>query len=86
MVPGSDGIAADGIEVSSVSALEVEADLFVVGPEQPLVDGLAGELRATGRLVVGPSRDGACLEGSKAFMKERRRLPRLARWHRRHQD
>ncbi|UDY34104.1 phosphoribosylamine--glycine ligase [Dermatobacter hominis] len=49
---------------------EVEADLFVIGPEVPLVDGLADRLRAAGRLVFGPGADGARLEGSKAWMKE----------------
>lgn len=49
---------------------EVDADLFVVGPEVPLVDGLGDRLRALGRRVVGPGADGARLEGSKAFMKE----------------
>jgi len=52
------------------SALELEADLFVVGPEVPLVEGLADQLREMGRLVVGPGADGAQLEGSKAFMKD----------------
>jgi phosphoribosylamine--glycine ligase len=49
---------------------QIDADLFVVGPEQPLVDGLADVLRAQGKLVFGPGADGALLEGSKAFMKE----------------
>jgi len=49
---------------------EVDADLFVIGPEAPLVDGLADRLRAAGRLVFGPGADGARLEGSKAWMKE----------------
>ena len=49
---------------------QVEADLFVIGPEAPLVDGLADRLRAAGRLVFGPGADGARLEGSKAWMKE----------------
>ncbi len=49
---------------------EVEADLFVVGPEVPLVDGLADRLRARGALVFGPGADGARLEASKAWMKE----------------
>jgi phosphoribosylamine--glycine ligase len=49
---------------------EIEADLFVVGPEQPLVEGLADRLRAKGKLVLGPGADGAELEGSKAFMKQ----------------
>ena len=49
---------------------EVEADLVVIGPEAPLVDGLADRLRARGRRVFGPGADGARLEGSKAWMKE----------------
>ena len=48
---------------------EVEADLYVIGPEQPLVDGLADRLRARGARVFGPGADGAELEGSKVFMK-----------------
>jgi phosphoribosylamine--glycine ligase len=44
-------------------------DLFVVGPEVPLVEGLADRLRARGALVLGPGADGARLEGSKAWMK-----------------
>ena len=46
-----------------------DADLYVIGPEQPLVDGLADRLRADGKLVFGPGADGARLEGSKAWMK-----------------
>jgi len=46
------------------------ADLVVIGPEQPLVDGLADKLRAQGKLVFGPNSDGARLEGSKAWMKD----------------
>ncbi len=48
----------------------IDADLYVVGPEQPLVDGLADRLRSEGRLVFGPGADGARLEGSKAWMKQ----------------
>jgi phosphoribosylamine--glycine ligase len=58
--PGSTPAAPEGID----------ADLFVIGPEAPLVDGLADRLRAAGRLVFGPGSDGARLEGSKAWMKE----------------
>jgi phosphoribosylamine---glycine ligase len=47
----------------------VGADLYVVGPEAPLVDGLADRLRSEGRLVFGPGGGGARLEGSKAWMK-----------------
>ncbi|HVL06063.1 MAG TPA: phosphoribosylamine--glycine ligase [Acidimicrobiales bacterium] len=49
---------------------EIDADLFVIGPETPLVDGLADDLRGAGRLVFGPGADGAQLEGSKAWMKD----------------
>lgn len=47
-----------------------DADLVVIGPEAPLVAGLADELRREGKLVFGPGRDGAQIEGSKAWMKE----------------
>jgi phosphoribosylamine--glycine ligase len=46
-----------------------DADLVVIGPEQPLVDGLADRLRAAGQSVFGPGADGARLEGSKGWMK-----------------
>ncbi len=49
---------------------DIAADLFVIGPETPLVDGLADYLRGAGRLVFGPGAAGAHLEGSKAWMKE----------------
>src|SRR5581483_2710192 len=45
-------------------------DLTVIGPEAPLVDGLAGVLRARGLPVFGPGVAGAALEGSKAFAKQ----------------
>jgi len=45
-------------------------DLVVVGPEAPLVAGVADALRAEGIAVFGPGRDAARLEGSKAFAKE----------------
>ena len=48
---------------------ELDADLFVVGPEEPLVDGLADGCGRRAQLVFGPGADGARLEGSKAWMK-----------------
>lgn len=45
-------------------------DLVVIGPEQPLVDGLSDALRAVGIAVVGPTQAAARLEGSKAFAKD----------------
>lgn len=44
-------------------------DLVIIGPEQPLVDGLADELRDAGFPVFGPDRKGAKIEGSKAYAK-----------------
>jgi phosphoribosylamine--glycine ligase len=70
--PGITGTTPEGHTIISTTrpAEEIDADLFVIGPEAPLVDGLADRLRAAGRLVFGPGADGAMLEGSKAFMKE----------------
>ena len=45
-------------------------DLTVIGPEAPLVDGLADVLRARGLHVFGPGAAGAAIEGSKAFAKQ----------------
>jgi phosphoribosylamine---glycine ligase len=66
VTPGNPGIPGS----TGTRPAEVDADLFVVGPEAPLVDGLADRLRAAGRLVFGPGADGARLEGSKAWMKD----------------
>jgi phosphoribosylamine--glycine ligase len=51
-------------------AQEVDADLVVVGPEAPLVAGLADPLRDAGIAVFGPSGEAAQIEGSKAFAKD----------------
>ena len=69
--PGMPGLqpSGHGITLTDVPPEKVEADLFVIGPEQPLVDGLADRLRADGKSVFGPGADGARLEGSKAYMK-----------------
>ena len=66
VTPGSPGIPGS----VATPPEELDADLFVIGPEAPLVDGLADRLRAQGKLVFGPGADGAALEGSKAWMKE----------------
>jgi phosphoribosylamine--glycine ligase len=76
LAPGNPGIAALSaaagrkIECRSAAPESIDADLFVIGPEAPLVAGLADRLRAAGRLVFGPGADGARLEGSKGWMKE----------------
>ena len=60
-----------GIEGSTDTPIEdIEADLYVIGPEVPLVDGLADRLRSRGKVVFGPGADGARLEGSKRWMKD----------------
>ncbi len=59
----------DGASVASLAAL-VHADLVVVGPEAPLVAGVADAVREAGIPVFGPSGKAAMLEGSKAFAKE----------------
>jgi phosphoribosylamine---glycine ligase len=51
-------------------AREVRADLVVIGPEVPLVLGVADAVRAAGIVCFGPSKDAARIEGSKAFAKE----------------
>lgn len=66
VTPGNAGIPGS----VDTAPEDVDADLWVIGPEQPLVDGLADRLRAAGRAVFGPGADGARLEGSKAWMKE----------------
>ena len=66
VTPGNPGIPGS----TSQPPEEVEADLYVIGPEAPLVDGLADRLRMRGKLVFGPGADGARLEGSKAWMKQ----------------
>ncbi len=66
VTPGNAGIPGS----TATSPDEIVADLFVVGPEAPLVDGLADRLRSRGNLVFGPGAPGAQLEGSKAWMKE----------------
>ncbi len=69
--PGIVGTSPEGHQLTSVATApeELDGDLFIVGPEAPLVDGLADRLRARGHLVLGPGADGARLEGSKTFMK-----------------
>ena len=70
VVPGNAGIAARGIACADVEIASLHPDLVVVGPEEPLVRGLADELRARGVRVFGPGAEGARLEGSKAYLKD----------------
>ena len=77
--PGNPGIAAhaecvdlDPARIDTIVAFarEEQVALVVVGPEQPLVDGLADALRAAGVAVFGPGAAAARLEGSKGFTKD----------------
>jgi phosphoribosylamine---glycine ligase len=70
VTPGNDGMRAAGLECTSTSPVDLDADLFVIGPDLALVAGLADTLRGQGKTVFGPNADGAKLEGSKAYMKE----------------
>jgi phosphoribosylamine--glycine ligase len=58
------------IGAATALARSLGADLVVVGPEAPLVAGLADALRATGISCFGPSRRAAMIEGSKSFAKQ----------------
>jgi len=89
--PGNPGIAADARLVPAAvhdiagladAAAAEHVDLVVVGPEVPLVAGLADELTARGITVFGPSRAAARLEGSKEHAKEVMRAAGVptARW------
>ncbi|MET1231217.1 MAG: phosphoribosylamine--glycine ligase [Candidatus Limnocylindrales bacterium] len=64
-----DVLASDGLAVVAL-ALAIEADLVVIGPEAPLVAGLADRLRAAGVAAFGPSAAAARIEASKAFCRE----------------
>ena len=51
-------------------AISNDIDLTIVGPEQPLVNGIVDEFRANGSLIFGPTAKASALEGSKLFAKE----------------
>jgi phosphoribosylamine--glycine ligase len=77
--PGNPGIgeladthdvtATDPAAVTALAA-RLDPDLVVVGPEAPLVAGVADALRAAGRRVFGPDQGAAMIEGSKSFAKD----------------
>ncbi|MDQ1711132.1 MAG: phosphoribosylamine---glycine ligase [Frankiaceae bacterium] len=77
--PGNAGTArlaetrsVDPLDPTAVADLAdaVDADLVVIGPEAPLVNGAADAVRARGRNAFGPSAAAAAIEGSKAFAKD----------------
>ena len=77
--PGNPGVAAlgdchdvraDDVRGLAALARRLRPDLVVVGPEAPLVAGLADELSADGLAVLGPGSEAARIEGSKRFAKD----------------
>jgi phosphoribosylamine--glycine ligase len=77
--PGNPGIAEQAelvaLDIGNHAAVaafcrDMKIDLVVVGPEAPLVAGIADDLRAAGIRVFGPSKAAARLEGSKGFTKD----------------
>ena len=79
VAPGNAGTAAlahqYAVDVTSPPAVtdlarRLDADLVVIGPELPLVSGVADALRAAGIACFGPSAQAARIEGSKAFAKD----------------
>lgn len=78
-IPGNAGIAelaqcidgsASDVQTLAATAVRLKPDLTIVGPEQPLVLGIADEFQKCGLSLLGPSRAAAQLEGSKVFAKE----------------
>ena len=79
MAPGNPGMApvatlhdVDALDGAAVAKLaeSLDVDLVVIGPEAPLVAGVADAVRERGISCFGPSREAAQLEGSKAFAKD----------------
>ena len=81
VAPGNAGTASEpGVENTPIAAEDLagllafanehDIDLTIVGPEAPLVAGIADRFQAAGRHLVGPSMAAAELEGSKAFAKD----------------
>ncbi len=80
ILPGNAGTGEYGVNVEGINASDHESvvnfaqrhgvDIVVVGPEEPLVNGLADALSAANIKTIGPKSKGATLEGSKQFAKE----------------
>jgi phosphoribosylamine---glycine ligase len=77
--PGNGGISRDAecvpwnvgdVKAAADLALKLGADLTIVGPELPLVQGIADEFKQRGLAILGPPKIAAQLEGSKIFAKE----------------
>ena len=88
--PGNPGTAGLGTNLTLpdstpdaylAAAESIQADLTVVGPERPLVDGVVDLFQSHGKLIIGPTASAARIEGSKVFCKsffERHALPTAA--------
>jgi len=63
-------IAAEDISALKTFAENEEINLTIIGPENPLVDGIVDEFQQAGLSCFGPSKDAAILEGSKSFSKD----------------
>ena len=81
VAPGNPGTASEdkvsnvAIKAEDIQALKTFAekekiDLTIIGPENPLVDGIVDEFKQAGLACFGPSKEAAILEGSKSFSKE----------------
>ena len=77
--PGNGGIANDAeclsldpkdVKAAAELAARLGADVTIVGPEQPLVLGIADEFSRRGLVLLGPSQEAAQLEGSKIYAKK----------------
>lgn len=77
--PGNAGIAPEAecipVDLANTGQLlqvatDLHADLTVVGPEAPLVAGIVDEFEKAGMVIIGPTKAGAKLEGSKVFAKQ----------------
>jgi phosphoribosylamine--glycine ligase len=81
VAPGNPGTASeDKVSNVTINAEDIQAlktfaekekiDLTIIGPENPLVDGIVDEFRQAGLACFGPSKEAAILEGSKSFSKD----------------
>src|SRR5580700_2726988 len=77
--PGNGGISRDAecvalnvgdVKAAADLAMKLGVDLTIVGPELPLVQGIADEFKQRGLAILGPPKRAAQLEGSKIFAKE----------------
>jgi phosphoribosylamine--glycine ligase len=77
--PGNGGISRDAecvplnvgeVKAAGDLAMKLGADLTIVGPESPLVQGIADEFKQRGLAILGPPKRAAQLEGSKSFAKD----------------